>query len=424
MMNKSSLSKQAKSAVKTLGKAAYQTSKTIPVLNEILHVAEPVVKGAIKTRRRAKRRIKEFSSSSTTSAPVAIGTEIVTVEPTTKAIPGGTRLTYTIAPGDLRPNTALYGGTNFLTDPSAYRVWEFRLTPLDANVYQVLPDQAKLYKKFRFQSFNVRWLPTVSTTTTGKIGVLYQSNAFTPIQTNFLAMANSNGNSQHSLWTPFVHQVKAKKLQGDDPDRTYNVNIVPPRRSSGDYGDDIPPEIIASLQGSFIIGIEGLGSSYPLSASIGTMYVDLVIDLMESTPPLVSISQAISQSLDVDFTLPFTAATAIKNVFWRRSASLNNRYYYVGTRSTFALDVTVESTNAFPLSLLSFFNPSGVVIPPDSTNSFWIGTTTSGLNVAHFDGVQTIDFGDYIEIGVSALTDGVVSLILGNPSNALVSRFA
>lgn len=363
-----------------------------------------------------------YNSMQVFSAPNAIGS--LTERPNMRILSktsNSTTLSTTLTPGQLNPSTALWGHENYLTDVSKFRMWEYRLTPLDAQTWSILPNFGVLYKRFKITGFAVRWVSATGTSTKGRIAVLYQSDGFKDLPESFNALNTAVGAKNSSVWNTFTHSIDRKVLAGTDANKTYIIEVVAPRGSDGIYESPDTQEY-ASLQGSLIIGMEGLPADFGLTSGIGSFHIDLTIEFIENKAAASTAQFLTTPQLDVDLTYPLGTKRIMKSPFWTQSPTNPGRYYYTGDETLFNVDATIESPDPIA-SVIELIDRDGNPIPAVSVFTSWNAVNNLGDNVSHMDGTLRLRLGDSLVIN-DVLTSGKLSLILTVSKGQLTGMFA
>jgi len=406
------------------GSPASRILQAAAVQDAVVHVANTV--GNIVKRRRNRRKRKpqaEVTTMPTTQvvgAPSAVQTTTTMGAPITKVKDArNTRVYLRVTPPPLCAATANYGSTGYSTDSRVFKVWEYPLNMLRADLWKALSTRAVNYVRFKVVQLGVTYVTALNTTTSGRMVMRFDANPSAQPPTAF-----SNAVQAEMSKTFSANSTNSIILTARDFATYKDKLYIGPDNGRGDQGETgDQAERRQSSQGGFWIASDGVASStggdlgnYTI---FGQVLFDFVVDFEQPIEPLVETTAYVSQGLSFDATYPLFPT--IQNAFWVQNKT-KSKLYYRGSLTLFDIDITIRSPTDDGYYIM-IKNAAGVEKTPETNFDGWAGTTSSGDHIWHIDWKIRMDYGDYIEF-VSGVDDGSkISLEITPQSGGLLSRF-
>jgi hypothetical protein len=321
------------------------------MVNQALDLAPMVVSGTKKLSKAARRLLgssggnitfTEGAAPGSVSAPVAISRRVAGMKPKYKE----TRGTISIKHRELV--TSINGSSSLSVNNGDFNVGKYRLNPSNHALFTWLPGTGQLYDMYRFTSFRVLYIPTCSTTTTGRVSLVWDRDSQDALPVDRAALSAYGHSAESAPWAENL-----LVIPGDNTWRYVNDTNTADRKLV-DFGQ-------------FLFAT--YSSASPVS--LGDIYIEYVVEFKEPQP-----LSGMVQMFDRTTSLGLTGSTI-------RGANYISDFNVVTTVNSLSIFLNVPGTFLFTIVL----------------NSGAAGTFSFGGNSAQVGNVLAATGG-----GVTALT--------------------
>lgn len=391
-------------------------------------VLRNAVEAAAKQKPKRKKKQKQPKTSTVTmsAAPVAYGSKTSIATPKQVNTASGSRLDLSVSVPTLLVKNADYGENGYATDPKLYRVYHYPMNVLKANLWRTMSERASQYKKYSMRSLRVTFVPTLPTTSSGNVTIVYYNDPNTNPPSDYGVARNVSGAVTASIYGQnVVLSLSSERLKYSPKDpRT----VSPPGAWSPTGVLPIEEQATnrQSTQGVLYVCIESITTTAALTgdSEIANLVFNFDVDFFESAQNDLAYAPAlyIQPSLNIDHTAG--AALTINNAYWKLGSD-GRSLYFLGGAQKFDMDITWEGpTGSLPTIPFSLSTMFGVAIIP-STFSTWTGTTVtpSVFDVFHSDFSFVATYGDHLTLDAGVLSAGSFSIEIIPVPGALTSSF-
>lgn len=391
-------------------------------------VQRRVVKNAVAAATKPKRkkvRPKQTSSVQMSSAPVAFASKTSIATPKQSNTTTGSRLDISASVPTLLVKNANFGENGYASDPKLYRVYQYPINVLLANLWRTVSERASQYKKFSVRSMRVTWVPTLPTTSSGNVTIVYFNDPNTNPPSDFGTAKNVSGAVTSSIYAQSILSLSGPALKYSPKD-PKSVGVPGTWSPTGTL--PIAEQAInrQSTQGTVYICIESITTTAALTgdSEIANVLFDFDIDFFESAQSDLAYETSlfIQSNLNIDH----IAATPLdfKSAYWKIGSD-GRSLYYLGGSQRFDMDLSWEgATGTLPSTPFTLETLGGSTITP-VTFSSWSGSASapSVFDVFHADFSFIVTYGDHITLDAVIMSGGNFSLEILPVPGALTSAF-
>lgn len=355
-------------------------------------------------------------ASKTEPVPNAMATTLMVQTAKTSNLANGNGIQYVAT---LQTKQLFFGEADFYFND--YGVFEFRLCPLQADLYPMLASVAQNFRNFRFTKLVMDFIPAVPTTTPGQMAIIYLGDATDLPPPSWQASGNTTKALQGNIYSRLSYGLDVGTLMNKAKD-SLAVQL-PPYRDSNAYGEDQLALIRQTVQGTIMVGITGLPVGF--TSSLGSFLVSVVCEFYESNVPSIDLQLAVTPVLDVDLNLTvgdtfLSYLTRRPRAFWRTSRTNPLRAYFTGspTSMKFTVNYTTDGVAPLPSSIWQVFTYDGVPILATSVVLETTGTTSLGQSNMAAIAVYPMSNGSYVQFYPSAGKIEIESDVVGQALNS------
>lgn len=414
MIAKQSKTQRARKAANTAAKISKALVTNANVNRQMVKVADSLVPGGLSAATQLYKAGKQvakvaMAARKTKAAPVR-GQAIITRTPMPTAVMtiaqsnapnyenlanGNLIMSGTQFLDGFSPQTADFGGANYISDPAAFRIWEFKVNPLESYWPSVL-EKATGFERFRIRRYRINFHNTLPTATvSGSICFAYSGDPSAPLPTSFTQASTIPYAKSGSVAGPLSMDMAAiirDKKQGEG----YTNQYIQDRGTNGEYVIDAKANVLLQAPFTVLCIMEGLnGNSTPINADtvLGRISFDYEIELIKTKQ--ADLSMLLGAAGVVDFDTQHTALSVGYGLpfsgpfFTRGLRSLVYRGF--GQQGyNFTLDLTLDpSSDPLPTDFALVQSPDGAIVPA-TTNDFIDAVATDGRRIIHVDGVMQL----------------------------------
>lgn len=289
--------------------------------------------------------------------------------------------------------TADFGDTDYPTDITAYRLWEYKVNPLEP-FWPAVAQKAIGFERFRIKQLEFAYhnsLPVANST--GNIAMAYLGDPSAKLPSSYTLMSTLPGCVSGNIAIP-LHMDYGITIKDKVQAEGYVIKAAASRNSSGTYIDADIANTLASSPLSVLIATEGISTQTANPSTVlGRISVNYSIQLIKA-------KQTDSGSYATTFgVLSFDTRHSTPQIGY--SLPTNGPYFAVGTRTMqyrgygtqkydFTIDLILDpGSDSFPEELIVVKSPSGDVIP-GTLGDFIIATDLTGRTIVHVDGTVSL----------------------------------
>lgn len=217
--------------------------------------------GATKLPKNARRLVgREFDNvfvnpGSFASAPVAISRTVKARKPSISGGDGRSRVKHRELFG------TLYGSTALAVNNGNSGAGFYRVNPTNPNLFPWLPIMASVFDSYRFESVRLTYIPMCTTTTTGRVTLLWDPDSQDTMPVDRSTLSNYSHSTTSAPWTECTLSIPC-----DGKDRfTSDSNVID--RKLVDLG-----QLAWATYGS------------PASQQLGDLYIEYTVSFKEPQP--------------------------------------------------------------------------------------------------------------------------------------------
>jgi len=286
-------------------------------------------------------------------------------------------------------NTADYGDINYPTDITAYRLWEYKVNPLEP-FWPAVAQKAIGFERFRIKQLEFSYhnsLPVANST--GNIAMAYLGDPSAKLPSSYTLMSTLPGSVSGNIAIP-LHMNYGITISDKVQAEGYVIRPSVSRAPDGTYLEADIANTLAGSPLSVLIATEGISTQTANPSTVlGRISVDYSIQLIKA-------KQADSGAYSTTFgVVNFDTRHSTPQIGY--SLPTNGPYFAVGTRTMqyrgygtqkydFTIDLILEpGSDGFPEQFIVAKSPNGDVIE-GTVGDFIVATDLLGRTIIHVDG--------------------------------------
>lgn len=340
-----------------------------------------------------KKKATGVADVYTKQLPTATYSETVTKTPSQSfTADGNLIMTGTQFIDGIAPMTADFGGLNYLTDPKSYRIWEFKINPLEA-FWPSVNQKANGFERYRVHSVIAKYTTQLpSATTTGKIAFAYLGDPSADIPTDYTTMSSLTGCKSGQVAAPMSMDFSTV-LRDKSQAEGYVVQNLYPRTSDGGYLEADASATLLRSPFSVLMSTESLGDTINPDTVLGRLQIDYRIELIKAKQAEIKNLNQTFGVISFDTQHPALAEgyniPNLGTLFTTGKRSIVYKGY--GTqRLNFTIDLILDpGSDPLPSDFIVPYSPLGVPIIA-TVNDTIDGLAADLRRIIHVDGAITL----------------------------------